>query len=141
MKKKERSGFSISAFTLLWAGLPYTTDIQTNQLQTNQCLPTARTEIPFAVPVWVGERGIHSFKGEFTAFLLFQKEEMWCPSAAKGHQLPNRAGKIEQTKVMLHQISPSQSRQVPRHGYCLRWLCLEQKQCGPTGGERILQPT
>lgn len=121
-KKTNRSGFSTSAFTQQWAGLPCTTETQRvlEQLWTSQSVPTAWTEIHFAVPVWVGERGIHSFPP------LKKK------CGASQPPGPNRVGKIRQTKVMLHQISASQPRQVPLPG--ARTTCAYR-------GKKILQPT
>lgn len=96
-RKEKRSGFSTSALTLHWAGLPFYhwNPVSAEQPWTSQCLSTVWTEIHFTVPVRVGEKGIHSFpplSGRNVVLLSHQ-----------GHQLRNRAGKIKQTKAMLHQ--------------------------------------
>lgn len=131
-KKKKRFVHLCFDSTLGRIGLYQWNPASAGAATNNHSLSTAQTEIHFAVPVWAGKRGIHSFP----PLSRWNVVSLSCQS----HQLPNGAGKIKQTKVMLHQISPSQPRQVPRHGSCSEWLCLEQEPCVPTRGERILQP-
>lgn len=54
---------------------------------TSQCLSTVWTEIHFTVPVWAGEKGIHSFPPLSRRNVVFLNHQ--------GHQLPNEAGKIK----------------------------------------------
>jgi len=91
-------------------------------------------ETRFAACVSAGERGMGSFP------LLPRRNAVSITPQA--HQLPNGAGKIKQTEVMLHQISPSRSRQVSEHGRDLEIPALGPRTTRARhGGERILQST